>query len=254
MSFELKLNSKLMESQIENTYSKTSSRLFCLGEILLVFLPALLIINSLTGWIGQDPIRSMTVFWVVNVLMLILVWTGLKLRGSSWSDFGLTFKPITLKESLRVVGLSIVVFVIGVGGYLIGTLIMTNITGMPEAADLTRYDFLKDHLGWLLLSLVAVYIVSSFGEEVIYRAFLINRITELIGSTKYSGTLAVVLSSIAFGLIHYTWGPVGIVQTGFMGLAMGICYLRFKRRLWVLILAHAYMDTLLLVQIYLAGN
>ena len=41
-------------------------------------------------------------------------------------------------------------------------------------------------------------------------------------------------------------------QTGFMGLALGVCYLVLGRRLWPLILAEAYMDTLLLVKIALA--
>ena len=35
---------------------------------------------------------------------------------------------------------------------------------------------------------------------------------------------------------------------------LGICYIKLKKRLWILILAHAYMDTLLMVQLYLASN
>jgi len=45
-----------------------------------------------------------------------------------------------------------------------------------------------------------------------------------------------------------------MVQTGFMGLALGICYIKLKRRLWILILAHAYMDTILMIQMYMASN
>ena len=47
---------------------------------------------------------------------------------------------------------------------------------------------------------------------------------------------------------------MGIVQTGFMGLALGICYVKLNKRLWILILAHAYMDTILMGQLYLASN
>ncbi len=54
-----------------------------------------------------------------------------------------------------------------------------------------------------ILVLGGVYIVSSFGEEVIYRAFLINRISELGKETKKASIIAVILSSIIFGLIHY---------------------------------------------------
>ena len=47
---------------------------------------------------------------------------------------------------------------------------------------------------------------------------------------------------------------MGVAQTTFMGLALGICYIKLKKRLWILILAHAYMDTILMVQMYLASN
>ena len=131
---------------------------------------------------------------------------------------------------------------------------MANITGVPESADLSIYNYLKDNFGMFILSLIGVYIVSSVGEEVVYRAFLINRIAQLGGGSKHAKAIAVVLSSVIFGLVHYAWGPMGMIQTGFMGLAMGICYIKLKKRLWILILAHAYLDTVLIVQMYLASK
>ena len=35
-----------------------------------------------------------------------------------------------------------------------------------------------------------------------------------------------------------------------MGVALGASYLAVKRNLWVIILAHAYMDTILVLQMY----
>lgn len=43
-----------------------------------------------------------------------------------------------------------------------------------------------------------------------------------------------------------------MVQTGFMGLALAISFLVLQRNLWILILAHFYMDAILMVQMYLA--
>ncbi len=60
----------------------------------------------------------------------------------------------------------------------------------------------------------------------------------------------VVISSIVICLIHYQWGPTGMGQTGFMSLALGVSYLCVRRKLWVTILAHAYMDTILILQMY----
>ena len=231
-----------------------TNRLFKIGEILLLFIIAFAFIKLITLLVGDNPLIKQFVVWVANILALIIIWAGIKLRGESWKDFGLTFKSISWSEGLKGFLLSLLVLVLGLAGFIFGSIVMANITGIPETADMSGYDYLKDNVGMLLLTLVGVYIVSSFGEEVIYRAFLINRISELGKNAKKATIIAVILSSIIFGLVHYEWGPMGIVQTGFMGLAMGICYIKLKKRLWILILAHAYMDTILMVQVYLASN
>lgn len=230
------------------------NRLFNIGEILLVFVAAFALIGLTKPLVGDNPILKQAAIWLANILMLVIVWVGLKLRGESWKDFGLGFKSISWSEGKKVFLLSLLVFALAVAGFIIGSIIMANITGIPESANMSGYDYLKDNIGMLLLTLSGVYIVSSFGEEVIYRAFLINRISELGEETKKATIIAVILSSIIFGFVHYEWGPMGIVQTGFMGLALGICYVKFKKKLWILILAHAYMDTILMVQMYLASN
>ncbi|MCW5515432.1 CPBP family intramembrane glutamic endopeptidase [Muriicola sp. Z0-33] len=243
-----------MEAKIKNVPAEGYSWLFCLREMLLVFLPAFLFVKLTSSWAGEDIIRGFVVIWGANLMMLAMIWTSMKLRGQTWQELGLTFKSVNLKQALIIIGQSLLVFVFGVGCFILGSVIVANISGIPESADFSNYEFLKDNLGGLILSLAGVYFISSFGEEVIYRAFLINRLTEMTRSFKYSKHLAVLISAIFFGLIHYEWGAMGMVQTGFMGLAMGVSYLVLKKRLWVLILAHIYMDTLLFVQLYLASN
>jgi membrane protease YdiL (CAAX protease family) len=130
---------------------------------------------------------------------------------------------------------------------------MANISGMPESADMSNYEYLHNNVFMLILTLLGVYIVSSFGEEVIYRAFLISRLSELGLDSKNGKMAAVAISAVIFGLAHYEWGLTGIVSTAFMGLVMGIFYLKYNN-LWILVLAHAYMDTLLLVPLFFASN
>ena len=231
-----------------------TNRYYKVGELLLLFLIVYVFIKLVLPIAGDDPITKQLLVWVANILMLIYVWAGIKLRGDSWKDFGLTFKAVSFKQGFKIFLLSLLVFVLAMAGFIIGSIIMANITGIPEGANFSGYDFLRDNLPMLMLTLIGVYIVSSFGEEVIYRAFLINRLSEIGNNKRMAVVLAVVLSSVIFGLIHFDWGPMGIVQTGFMGLVLGICYIRLKKRLWILILAHAYMDTILMVQMYMASN
>jgi membrane protease YdiL (CAAX protease family) len=240
-------NSKLGRLLVEN-------RLVKVLELVLVFLLATIFIFLFLEQSGENLLQNQLVLWLANVFMLLWVWGGLKLRGEDCSHFGLSFKIPTVKEALKNVGLSLVVFVLAMLGFVIGSIVMANITGIPEPSDMSAYDYLKDNIGLLLLSLIGIYIVSSFGEEVVYRGFLITRITELSGNTKWGRIIAVLISAIIFGFAHYGWGPMGIVQTFFMGLALGICYFWLKRKLWILILAHAYMDTILILQLFLSGS
>ena len=231
-----------------------NNKLVKIGEILFLFILGLTFIKLLLPLVGDNLVMKQAVLWTANILMLIYVWMGLKLRGESWKDFGLTLNSISWRSSLKVFLLSLLVFVLAMVGFIVGSIIMANITGIPEGANMAGYDYMKDNIGMLLLTLAGVYIVSSIGEEVIYRGFLINRISQIGANSNMARNIAVILSAIIFGLVHFAWGPMGIVQTGFMGLVLGICYIKLKKRLWILILAHAYMDTILMVQMYLASN
>jgi membrane protease YdiL (CAAX protease family) len=73
---------------------------------------------------------------------------------------------------------------------------------------------------------------------------------ELLGGGRGATWSAVLASSLIFGLAHFGWGIVGVVQTGFMGLALAGSFLLFGRKLWPLVLAHVYLDTILIVPMY----
>jgi len=221
------------------------------AELVFIFAAIIAFIQLLKPLAGEDLIWNQAILWVGNMIMLSLVWLGLRLRGESLANFGLSFSFQSGRDFGRVLMLSVLVFVLALSGFVLGSIIMANITGIPESADMSGYNYLENNIGWFILSLIGVLIVSSIGEEIIYRGFLINRITQLFPGNRHAQTIAVIVSAIVFGLIHYGWGPMGMVQTGFMGLALGICYIKMKKRLIIMILAHAYMDTILMVQMYL---
>lgn len=219
------------------------------AEIMAIFLVAAAVIT--VGWrlVSGGLLARQAVVWVANVAMLVTVWLGLRLRGQTWRHFGLGFR-FARDRVLRTLLQSIVVMVVALVAFVAGSAVMSNVTPANQVADMSGYDYLQGNLPLLLLALAAVYVVSSFGEELIYRGFLVNRLAEIGGCGKAAWCVAVVMSAVIFGLVHFDWGVVGVVQTTFMGLALAIAYLVTKRNLWALILAHAYIDTLLLVQMY----
>jgi len=221
------------------------------AEILLVFLAGVAIAVVGMRLAGDDPFARQAALWTANVLMLGMIWAGLRVRGQGWGSLGLSFPFDGFRALLRTLLQSIAVFAAALAAFAAGSVLAMNIAGAPQRADMSGYEYLQGNLPMLLLALAAVYAVSSFGEEVIYRGFLINRLAELGKGGKRAWGAAVLGSAAVFGLIHFDWGTAGMIQTAFMGLALGICYLVVKRKLWALVLAHAYMDTLLLVQLYL---
>ena len=231
-----------------------TNKLAQVGELVVVFVVAFAVIMGAGPLVGDNPVARQGVVWVANVLMLVTVWLGLRLRGQSWEHFGLSLRLASRRTIVRTVLLSFVVFAAGVAAFVVGAVVMANIVGKPEGADMSGYDYLRGNFPMVILALVAVYIVSSFGEEVIYRAFLINRIAELGSGGKAAWRLVIVIGSVVFGLAHFDWGLVGMVQTGLLGLALSVSYLVVRRSLWVTILAHVYMDTILILQMYFAAG
>lgn len=221
-------------------------------EIGILFLVAWAIVAGAGPHVGDGPLARQGVAWVANIVLLVGIGAGLRLRGQDWSHLGAAFRKPDLGTVARVAVRAVVVALLAVAAFVLGAIVMANIVGMPEAADTSGFNWLSGNLGGLMLALPAVWIASSFGEEVVYRGFLMTRLAEAAGASRAAWAGSLFVSAVVFGLIHYTWGVAGMVQTGFMGLALGGAWLRSGRNLWVTIGAHAIVDTVLLVQQYLA--
>lgn len=90
----------------------------------------------------------------------------------------------------------------------------------------------KEGLLFVLLSLAA-----GVGEELAFRAFAIPALGLLTGSVGG----AVLISSLAFGLLHGYQGWIGILRTGLMGCVLAVTFV-VTGSLWPAVLAHAVLD------------
>ena len=227
-----------------------SGVLLRVGELIGVFLPAWLAILFLRPLVGEDLLARHLVVFIVNAAMIGLVWLALRLRGEGWKHIGLSFHRPSLRGVTKAVLQSVMVFAAAIAAVVVASVVMGSVFGRPEGADLSGYGYLRGNLPMLVLVLLGVYFNASFGEEVIYRGYLINRIAELGSGTRTAWRVAVLISSLVFGIIHSDWALVGVVQMASMGLALGVAYLVVRKNLWVTILAHGYADTILIVQLY----
>ncbi len=224
-----------------------------LAELIFVFSPAMIVVIILGFIPTEDPLWPTVAISIAYVAMFGLIWLGITLRGEQWHSIGLHFKRPSVSQVGFTFLKSVPVFVFAVAAFIFGSILMANIVGIPQQADMTEYNYLQGNLPALLGSLACVYLTASFGEEVVFRGFLITRLQILFGGqTRMAMIFAVTLSSILFGFAHYGWGAMGIGQTACMGAALAVSFFLFKRNLWVVILAHGYMDTILLTQQYFA--
>ncbi|MGB7784527.1 MAG: CPBP family intramembrane glutamic endopeptidase, partial [Salinimicrobium sp.] len=171
------------------------------------------------------------------------VWWDKKMLEWSWSDLGLG-KPRNWWQPLLVAAAfygSVTLFIKYVAPYII------ELGGRPGRAHLQD---LAGNLPMLVTGLFVVWVTAAFLEELIFRAYLINVLDKLFGSTKLSAAAAVLVSAVIFGLSHAYQGLTGILLTGSLGLLAGIFFLLNGRRIWPLILIHGLIDTISFIHIY----
>ena len=81
-----------------------------------------------------------------------------------------------------------------------------------------------------------VSVTAGICEEILYRGFLIWYLALLIPLAP-----AVVVSSLLFGFAHAYQGTKGVLQTGLVGLGLGILYV-LSGSLWAPMAVHALVD------------
>jgi hypothetical protein len=177
--------------------------------------------------------------------LFVLAWVSLRLRHLRWRDVGLKHP----ERWLPTIGLALL---IGIGYQVVDIFIIApvleSITG--EAVDLSLFNNLQGNLLGLLFLLVVSWTEAAFIEEMFFRGYLFNRITDLAGTQRSGILLALMGSSLVFGAAHAYQGISGVVDTTLAGLLLGLLYLYAGRNLWLPILTHGVIDTVGFLLIY----
>lgn len=124
-----------------------------------------------------------------------------------------------------------------------------RITGQPHDISIvegTRGNFLT-----LLQWLIIVWLLVGFIEEFIFRGYLMTEFIRLTGNSFTTASVALVFSSIVFGLAHLYQGASGGISAAIMGFILGLIFLISEFNLWLLILVHGFIDTLQIILISL---
>lgn len=214
-------------------------------DILLASLPVLVLglAGSLLGSGGAPGIILINSGYVLSIV--VGGWL-LRRRGSGWREVGLARPASWLK--------TILLGVATIAGSLVivnlATLLIVMLPGMAEGPDISRFNPVEGNLPLMLVGVVAAWTTIAFGEEMLFRAFIISRLAAGFGESKTGTLLAVLVSTVLFGAVHFAEGPAGLLTNGTFGLVLGLVYVWTGRNLWVTIIAHGLANTLRFVALY----
>jgi membrane protease YdiL (CAAX protease family) len=129
---------------------------------------------------------------------------------------------------------------------LIPLLQQTNI----EPLDYSRFKTLNGNIGLLLMYLTISWTTAGFGEEVIYRGFLMGHFARLFGGKKIGWWVSLIVVSILFALVHAYQGPMGMILIIFPAILFGVVYIVSGFNLWYTIIAHGTADTFVFLMFF----
>jgi membrane protease YdiL (CAAX protease family) len=130
---------------------------------------------------------------------------------------------------------------IAIGAYIAYVLIATGVEAALKAAGLQSLrdlsPTLKDY-GFPLL--FGLFLTGTFVEEILYRGYILERVTELTGR-RWVGA---VVSWLAFTLVHLRFFGVGpTLEVAIIGAIFVILYV-VARSIWPSVIAHGISDTI----------
>lgn len=178
--------------------------------------------------------------------LFLLAWISLRVRGMSWKHVGFQWYRNWALTLLLGVGCGVSLELFDLFGK---QPFLTRLLGKPP--DLSGFPAVRGNLKFALLMIGLIWILAAFGEELVYRGYLMNRVADLGGRTRVAWTVSLVLISAIFGLSHYQQGLTGILEEGSDGLILGLMYLGCRKNLAVPIVAHGVCDTIDIILFFL---
>jgi uncharacterized protein len=177
--------------------------------------------------------------------LLFLGWISLRLRRVSWRSIGLTRNRSWMRTLAFGAGTGILIEAFQL---FISQPMLVRLTG--KQPDLSDFRDLPGNFRLALIGFALVWTLGAFGEELVWRGYLMNRVADLGRRTKWAWMCSLVVVNIVFGFAHGYQGVTGVIDEGLMGVLLGVLYLWTGFNLGVPIIAHGTQDTIDLLLIF----
>jgi membrane protease YdiL (CAAX protease family) len=181
-----------------------------------------------------------------TLYLLLFASLSIRLRGQTWKSFGWGL----YRSWGRTLGYGVL---FGIANELLELfvtqpLLVRLFHRWPDLSDLRP---IVGNPKALVIALILTWTLAAFGEELVSRGYLMNRVADLFGGTRNAWVLSLVLTSLSFGFGHFDQGLVGQIENVIGGALLAVFYLVCGRKLGVPIVAHGVQDTIDVVLIFL---
>ncbi len=114
--------------------------------------------------------------------------------------------------------------------------------------DLNAFDVIRGNFPYYMSKHLVGWIAGGFVKEILFRGFLITRISKIYQKVNVENWIAILVTSAIFGSSHYYQGLNGMVTTG---LNLGFIFIKSRNILWYLIFTHGFVNTIALTLMWL---
>ena len=212
------------------------------GKILFVVEVAVIATVFYLDWIGKLPVSK-------TPYLFLLGWLSLRLRSLRWKDVGLR-SPGADSSWAKILLVGVLV---GIGMEALELFatqpLLTKL--LNKGPDLEEFRRMIGNTLLLIIGITLAWVLAAFGEETVWRGYMMHRATDLFGRSETGWIISAILVSILFGLAHFLQGPTGVIENIIDGAILAGLYFATGRNLWAPIIAHGIQDTVDVLLIYL---
>jgi len=216
--------------KIKLNFRDRTSKLFEKPLFIILAIITVVILTTLTG--GHGFIFGITI-------ALITLWA----KRWDWSYFGLS-NPNWIKSIISGMLYSIGIFV------LVDIIIQPIFEHLFGEINLQAFDGIKGNFISYLIFILFMWIVAGFGEEFLFRGYIVKRLAIIFGDTNKSWIISVTITAIIFGLAHIYQGTSGVIITGIIGFIMGMIFFRHRQNLSIAMFTHGFYDMIGITLLY----
>ncbi len=187
-----------------------------------------------------------TIFENIIISLLMIVANYFEFNKKPFAGLGFYREKFNAKNLLVLAPLT----AFGIFVFYVAVLVPTIewITGVPIVYS--NMEQLKGNLPTAITWLLIVWVTAAFGEEIIFRGYLMRQFVKFFGDSKISLVINILILCSFFGYMHMQQGITGQLVAGCTGAMLSITFYLRKYDLWFMVVVHGTFNTLGILSFY----